>query len=60
MSATDTDLREAVERRLAERIEQARERRGRRDAIRDEKARRRTAGLQSRHARKLARERNRS
>ncbi|GGP98381.1 hypothetical protein GCM10010187_12490 [Actinomadura coerulea] len=56
----ENDLRQAVERRLAERLADARRRRALRERARAEKAERRTAGLKSRHARKAARERNRS
>ena len=51
----DDELRAAVDRRLAARLADTRRRRERRNEIRDEKARRRTAGLKLRHRRKLAR-----
>lgn len=53
--ALDADLREAVETRLAERLADASRRRALRERARQEKAERRTAGLKSRHARKLNR-----
>ncbi|GAA1837089.1 hypothetical protein [Actinomadura chokoriensis] len=55
-----TDLREAVEQRLAERVADASRRRAERERARREKDARRTAGLRARHAAKLARERGTS
>ncbi|MFC5753389.1 hypothetical protein [Actinomadura rugatobispora] len=51
----DAELRQAVDERLAERLESARRRRERREAERAERAERRAAGLRARHATKLAR-----
>lgn len=60
MSVMDDDMREAVESRLAQRIEDARRRRTERERVRTEKAERRAAGLRARHLRKLNRKRNRT
>lgn len=54
MSA-DEDMREAVEERLAARIQNARRRRVGRERTRAEQAEQRTAGLRIRYGRKLAR-----
>jgi hypothetical protein len=51
----DTDMRAAVDERLAARIEAARRRREGRRLTREEKAARRTAGLKLRHQQKLNR-----
>lgn len=53
--ALDADLRGAVERRLAERVAEARWRRALRERARAEKQERRDAGLRARHAAKLHR-----
>ena len=52
---TDSDLRQAVDGRLAARIENARRRRAAREQARAYKQARRAAGLRKRHVAKLAR-----